>query len=145
MSSIKDELIEMLEELKKSLDVVGASGKKISNEEMEKLINEARAKNKIGIKERLKDSVEFVSTDELESYILITNEKSCISASRFDTINLVMDLLQYLIKEKVLNKVAVEKIVRYALMDKKEFDENSDKLFEDVMNSLIEDYDNLSK
>lgn len=143
--SIKDELIEMLEELKKSLDVVGASSKKISNEEMEKLINEARAKNKIGIKERLKDSVEFVNTDDLESYILITNEKSCISASRFDTINLVMDLLQYLINQKILNKVAVEKIVRYALMDKKEFNENSDKLFKDVMNSLIEDYDNLSK
>lgn len=143
--SIKDELIEMLEELKKSLDVAGTSSKKLSNEEMEKLIDEARAKNKIGIKERLKDSIEFVSTDELENYILITNEKTCISASRFDTINLVMDLLQYLIKEKVLNKASIEKLVHCALMDKQEFDENSDKLFEDIMNSLIEDYDNLSK
>lgn len=143
--SIKDELIEMLEELKKSLDVAGTSSKKLSNEEMEKLIDEARAKNKIGIKERLKDSVEFVNTDELESYILITNEKSCISASRFDTINLVMDLLQDLINRKILNKVAVEKIVRYALMDKQEFDKNSDKLFADIMDALIEDYDNLSK
>ena len=133
----KDELLKALESLKETL-------KNISVEDnTNDIIKKAKQKNKEGIKERIMDSAKFCCTDELDSYVIITNEKTCFSASRFDAINLLMDLIQYLVSQKVLNEKAIRKIVDNALMDNEEFKKRTDELFADIITTLVDDYDNL--